>query len=62
MDKRVRMMEHLKRVHNIKIDIPINVGGRPIGISLGRVPKSSARDQARAADRFLDVDPSMTGI
>lgn len=50
------MIDHLKKVHGISVDIPPGVGGRPIGSKLGRLPRSSARDQARTADRFHDVD------
>ena len=50
------MIDHLKRVHGITIDIPVGIGGRPIGSRLGTQPKSSVRDQARTADWFHDVD------
>ena len=53
MDKRVKMMDHLKRVHGIIVDIPIGTRGRPTEIRLGKVPRSSVQDQARAAERFM---------
>ena len=56
MDKRVRMIDHLKRVHGITVDIPTGIGGRPMGSRLGTQLKSSVRDQACTADRFHDVD------
>ncbi|MCO5613472.1 hypothetical protein L7F22_067749 [Adiantum nelumboides] len=56
MEKRTRMMDHLKKQHGLNVAIPTTVGGRVGGVSLNLVPKSSIRDQIRTQERFQEVD------
>ncbi|KAI5079667.1 hypothetical protein GOP47_0005146 [Adiantum capillus-veneris] len=55
MEKRSRMIQHLKKVHGLDVFIPQRLGGRPRGSVNNNVPKSSIRDQVRAQQRFKDV-------
>ncbi|MCO5557842.1 hypothetical protein L7F22_011414 [Adiantum nelumboides] len=55
MEKRTRMMDHLKKQHGLNVAIPTKVGGRVGGVSLNLVPKSSIRDRIRT-QRFQEVD------
>ncbi|MCO5573204.1 hypothetical protein L7F22_026971 [Adiantum nelumboides] len=56
MEKRTRMMDHLKKQHGLNVAIPNKVGGRVGGVSLNLVSKSSIRDQIRTQERFQEVD------
>ncbi|MCO5547959.1 hypothetical protein L7F22_001414 [Adiantum nelumboides] len=56
MEKRSRMMQHLKKVHGLDVFIPQRLGGRPRGSVSNDMPKSSIRDQAQAQQRFKDVN------
>ncbi|KAI5061870.1 hypothetical protein GOP47_0022409 [Adiantum capillus-veneris] len=45
MEKRSRMIQHLKKVHGLDVFIPQRLGGRPRGSVNNDMPKSSIRDQ-----------------
>ncbi|MCO5579814.1 hypothetical protein L7F22_033676 [Adiantum nelumboides] len=47
MEKRSRMIQHLKKVHGLDVFIPQRFGERPRGSVNNDVPKSSIRDQHR---------------
>ncbi|KAI5058560.1 hypothetical protein GOP47_0026730 [Adiantum capillus-veneris] len=55
MEKRSRMIQHLKKVHGLDVFIPQSLGGRPRGCVNNDVPKSSIRDQVRVQQHFKDV-------
>ncbi|MCO5569866.1 hypothetical protein L7F22_023580 [Adiantum nelumboides] len=56
MEKRTRMIQHLKKVHGLDVFIPQRLGGRPRGSVNNDMPKSSVRDQVRAQEQFKDVN------
>ncbi|MCO5593478.1 hypothetical protein L7F22_047492 [Adiantum nelumboides] len=56
MEKRTRMMDHLRKQHGFNVAIPTRVGGRVGGVSLNLIPKSSMRDQICTQECFWEVD------
>ncbi|MCO5610230.1 hypothetical protein L7F22_064466 [Adiantum nelumboides] len=56
MEKRSRMIQHLKKVHGLDVFIPQRLGGRPQGSVNNDMPKSSIRDQVRPKQCFKDVN------
>ncbi|MCO5580814.1 hypothetical protein L7F22_034686 [Adiantum nelumboides] len=50
MEKRSRMMQHLKKVHGLDVFIPQRPGGQPRGSANSDVPKSSIRVQDGGGD------------
>ncbi|MCO5567580.1 hypothetical protein L7F22_021274 [Adiantum nelumboides] len=56
MEKRSRMMQHLKKVHALDVFIPQRLGGQPQGSLNSDVPKSSIRDQRQIKVGMLTTE------
>ncbi|MCO5604291.1 hypothetical protein L7F22_058456 [Adiantum nelumboides] len=62
MEKRQHMVDHVRKKHGLRVEIPHRVRGRVTGAPLNPIPMSTQRDRLQVTKLFEDMDYNLSPI